>query len=95
MPVSEEFKNEIKKYPWVNWSELAREELLKKDIFENFIKTGSISHSDQLICDELDWYPVDWLEMKEEFIKELKQKGKKKSGKGMTAGEFDKWCEAL
>src|SRR3989338_6846615 len=32
--VAEELKSEISKFPWVNWSEVARETLLKKEELE-------------------------------------------------------------
>jgi len=31
--VSEEFKNRLREFLWVNWSEIAREEAIKKLIF--------------------------------------------------------------
>ena len=55
-------------FSWVNWSEVNREELNKKRIFEEFIKTGTLSTEDQEFCDKIDWYPVDELELKEEYI---------------------------
>ena len=76
MNVSEEFKNELKKYSWVNWSESAREELMKKDIFDSYIKTGSISKEDEKFCEEIDWHPVDELPEKEEFRKEIESRKK-------------------
>ena len=91
----ESFKAILDSFSWINWSELAREEAFKKEIFDNFIKTGTLSDEDQEFCDSIDWYPVDELELKEEFIKELKKARKEPSGKSMTAKEFDKWCEDL
>ena len=52
---------------------IAKEELRKKEIFEEFIKTGTLSDESQKFCDKLDWYPVDELELKEEYIKKLKK----------------------
>ena len=79
LSVSEEFKNELKKYLWVNWSEIAREEASKKLIFENYIKTGSISDEEWEFCDKIDWHPVDELPLKEEFKKEMERRKKEKS----------------
>lgn len=93
--VEPDFKSEIEHFSWVNWSALAREETLKKEIFERFIKTGTLSDEDQIFCDEIDWYPVDELPLKEEFIEELKRARKEPSGKAMTIEEFDKWCQSL
>lgn len=95
MQVEAEFKSEIEHFSWVNWSAIAREEALKKEIFERFIKTGTLSDDDQKFCDKIDWYPVDELPLREEFIEELKKARKEHSGKAMTIKEFDKWCEKL
>ncbi len=93
--VEQDFKSEIEHFSWVNWSALAREEALKKEIFERFMKTGTLSDEDQKFCDEIDWYPVDELPLKEEFIEELKRARKEPSGKAMTIEEFKKWCDEL
>lgn len=89
MQVETEFKSEIKHFSWVNWSAIAREEALKKEIFERFIRTGTLSKEDQEFCDSIDWYPVDELELKEEFIKELKEAKKRSVGKPITIEELD------
>ncbi len=89
MQVEPEFKSEIKHFSWVNWSAIAREEALKKDIFDRFIKTGTLSKEDQEFCDEIDWYPVDELELKEEFIKELKEARKESAGQPMAIKKLD------
>ena len=82
-------------FSWINWSEVGREETIKREIFERFIRIGTLTEEDQKFCDKIDWYPVDEMELKEEFVKELKEARKKHSGKGMTAKEFDKWCNEL
>jgi len=33
LTIPEHVKNEIDHFPWVNWSEVAREEVFKKEIF--------------------------------------------------------------
>ena len=76
MPISEEFKEEIKQFLWVNWSEVAREEAIKKIIFENYIKTGDITDEEWEFCEKIDWHPVDELPLKEEFKKELQKRKK-------------------
>lgn len=76
LSVSEEFKAEMKSFAWVNWSEVAREEALKKDIFEEYIRTGRLSDEDWEFCQEIDWHPVDDLPLKEEFVKKLEQRKK-------------------
>lgn len=89
LSLSERFKSEIKQFSWVNWSEVAREEILKKDIFEEFIKTGTLSDDDQEFCDKIDWHPVDELPLKESFVKELEKARDEPSGKPMTLEELD------
>ncbi len=86
LPVSEEFKNRLKQFSWVNWSEIAREETLKKLIFENYIKTGKISDDEWEFCERIDWHPVDELPLKEKFKKELE---KRKRGKFLKLKSVD------
>ena len=71
--VEESFKERVESFAWVTWSEVAREEAIKKEIFEKFIKTGTLSADDQEFCDEIDWYPVDELPLKEEYVKKIKE----------------------
>ncbi|MFH0875602.1 MAG: hypothetical protein V1859_06705 [archaeon] len=73
LSVADEYKAELKRFSWVNWSELAREELLKKDIFEQFMKTRKLSEEDTKFCEAIDWHPVDELPLKEEYVKKLKE----------------------
>jgi len=94
-PLEDKLFSVIERFPWINWSEVTREKLNKKRIFEEFIKTSTLSDEDQKFCDKLDWYPVDELKLKEEFVKELKEARKEPKGKAMTSEEFDKWCEEL
>lgn len=46
--------------------------LIKQDIFERFERTGTLSVDDQELCDKIDWYPVDELELKEEYVEKLR-----------------------
>ncbi len=94
-PLEDKLFEVVERFPWVNWSEVAREKLNKKRIFEEFIKTGMLSKEDQEFCDEIDWYPVDELPLKEKFIKELKEAREESSGKAKTIEEFNRWCESL
>lgn len=73
LAVTEEMKRELKSFLWVNWSEIAREEATKKLIFENYLKTGSLTDEEWEFCDKIDWHPVDELPLKEEFIKRMKK----------------------
>jgi len=76
LSVPEEFKSQLKRFAWINWSEVAREEALKKVIFESYMKTGTVSDDDWEFCEKIDWHPVDELPMKEEFKKELSRRRK-------------------
>lgn len=78
LPVTEEVKNQLKELSWVNWSEIAREEATKKLIFENYIKTGTLTDEEWAFCDKNDWHPADELPLKEEFKKEMQKRRKEK-----------------
>ena len=93
--IPDKMQSELKQFLWVSWSEIAREELLKRYIFEGFIKTGSISDAEWEFCEKIDWHPVDELPMKESFVKELEAARKASPGKAMTIVEFNKLCENL
>ena len=90
LSVSDEFKNKLKEFLWVNWSEIAREEAIKKLIFENYLKTGSISDEEWKFCEKIDWHPVDELPFKEEFIKKLESIKKEKSIKVKSVSDIFK-----
>lgn len=72
-PVDPSFKERIRLFPWVNWSEFAREEMNKRRIFEEFRRTRQLSREDEEFCESIDWHPVDEMPVKEEFIRELKE----------------------
>ena len=95
VPLKETIRERIAAFPWVNWSEVGREEILKRDIFEAYIKTRKLSKEDEEFCEKIDWHPVDELSLKEEFIEELKKSKNEPSGKAMTIEEFNKWCDDL
>jgi len=80
---------------WVNWSEVGREEMLKREIFERYIKTRKLSKEDEEFCEKIDWHPVDELPLKESFIRELEKAKREPSGKSMSIDEFSKWCDEL
>jgi len=73
LTVSDHVKNEICLFSWVNWSEVAREEVIRKEIFERYLKTGGLTDEDWKFCEKIDWHPVDELPLKDEFIKRLKE----------------------
>lgn len=88
--VSEEFKNELKIFSWVNWSELAREEVIKKVIFENYLKTGSLTDEEWEFCNRIDWHPVDELPLKEELKKEIEKRKKEQPLRYKSVDDFFK-----
>lgn len=90
LAVSEELKSELKGLQWVNWSEIAREETMKKLIFEKYVKTGELSDEDWNFCEKIDWHPVDELPLKEEFVKKIAQIKKEKSIKLKSVSDIFK-----
>lgn len=78
LSLSDKFKAVIKHFSWVNWSEIAREETIKKEIFERYLKTGRLSDEDWKFCERIDWHPVDELPLRKEFAKRL-EKAKKET----------------
>jgi hypothetical protein len=79
LSLSEEFKDQLKKFLWINWSEITREEAIKKLIFEHYLKTGQVSDKEWEFCEKIDWHPVDELPLKEEFIQKMEKIKKEKS----------------
>lgn len=84
----------VKHFFWVKWSSLARDDVLKKDIFDRFIK-NKMSTRDEEFCERISWDPLDEMEVREEFIEELKKARNEPSGKSMTLDEFNEWCNSL
>ena len=93
LAVSDDFKEQLKTFLWVNWSEIAREEALKKIIFENYMKTGKITDEEWEFCEKIDWHPVDELPLKEEFIKKMERIRKEKGIKFKSMAELRKIIE--
>jgi|SRR3990167_4126030 len=90
LSLSDEMKEDIKNFMWVNWSEIAREEVLKKLIFDNYIKTGEINDGEWEFCEKIDWHPVDDLPLKQQFKRELESRKKEKSIKFKSVSEIFK-----
>ncbi len=88
LSVSEEFKEELKQFSWVNWSEIAREETMKKLIFDNYIKTGNLTDEEWEFCEKIDWHPVDELPLREDFKKEMEKRRKEKGIKFKNIDEL-------
>ena len=90
LSINENMKNQLKTFMGVNWSEIAREETMKKLIFENYIKNGNITDEEWKFCERIDWHPVDELPLKEEFKKEIERRKKEKSIKLKSVSEIFK-----
>lgn len=88
-------KERLARFPWVNWSEIGREEMLKRYIFDEYMKTGKMTKGEEKFCEKIDWHPVDELPLKEEFIKKLKKIRKETCSKPMNSTELKKWFEDL
>ena len=93
LSIDEEMKNQLKRFLWVNWSEIAREETLKKIIFENYIKTGNLQDEEWEFCEKIDWHPVDELPLREEFKKEMEKRKREKGIKFKNMDELRKIIE--
>lgn len=93
LSVSDELQKQLKNLQWVNWSEIAREETMKKLIFENYMKTGKITDEEWEFCEKIDWHPVDELPYKEEFKKEIEKRKKEKSIKFKSIDELRRIIE--
>ena len=93
--IDKSFKERLSRFPWVNWSEIGREEILKRYIFEKYIKIGKLSKEDAELCEKIDWHPVDELPLKEEFIKKLKKIQKTSYSKKINSKDINKWFEEL
>ena len=90
LSITDQFKEQLKHFQWVNWSEIAKEETRKKLIFEKYLKTEDVSDEDWKFCDEIDWHPIDELPLKEEFIEKLKKIKKEKSIKVSSISDIFK-----
>lgn len=90
VPLEESFKAELDSFTWVSWSEVGTESMLKRDIFDKYVKTGNLLDDEWKFCEEIGWHPVDWLPMKKEFVVELK---KLESGHFKTAKRLEFWKE--
>ena len=73
IPLDDKLFDEIARFPWVNWSEVAREALLKREIFERYIKTGTVTDEDWVFCEKIDWHPVDDLPLKDDVAADIRK----------------------
>jgi len=88
LSLPDKFKEAIRHFSWVNWSSVAREEAMKKEIFGRYIKTGTISDEEWEFCEKIDWHPVDELPLREEFAKELEKRRKETPLRFNSVDEF-------
>ncbi|MGB9929128.1 MAG: hypothetical protein ACPK85_12100 [Methanosarcina sp.] len=72
IPISDEIYEEMEHFSWVKWSEIARNFLRKRAIFEKFVRYDELSGEDVDFCDEINWHPADELYLKGEFVQKLK-----------------------
>lgn len=90
LSVTDKFKEQLKHFQWVNWSEIAKEETRKKLIFEKYMQTKEVSDEDWKFCEEIDWHPVDELPIKPEYIEKLKKIKKEKAIKVSSVSDIFK-----
>lgn len=88
LSVPEEWKKQLQHFSWVNWSEIARQEVVKKLIFEGYLKTGVLTDEAWAWCNKFDWHPADELPLRAEFIKKLQTIKKEKSRKVKMVGDI-------
>jgi hypothetical protein len=69
--VDKTFKERLTRFSWINWSEIGRAELLKRYLYEKYMKTGKLTKDEEKFCEQIDWHPVDELPIRQEFVKKL------------------------
>ena len=93
--LDDSFGAKLEKYSWINWSEVARIEATKRELFERFIRVRALSKEDNSFCERINWHPTDELPLKKEFVKELKTIEKGRHSKAMSPEEFRKFLGKL
>ncbi|MCX6665557.1 MAG: hypothetical protein NT038_05795 [Euryarchaeota archaeon] len=93
--IDKSFKERLEKFPWVNWSEIGREELVKRYLFHKYTKTGNLTQEEERLCEKIDWHPVDELPISAAFIKKLKGIEKGKHSKPMTKEQLRQWLATV
>lgn len=88
LSVSDEFRDKLKSFSWVNWSEIAREEIAKKLMFENYLKTGKLSDKEWAFCEKIDWHPVDLLPIKKGFDRKYRENKRQSSIKLQSVSDI-------
>jgi len=90
LAITDQFKEQLRHFKWVNWSEIAKEETRKKLIFERYLETKEVSDEDWKFCESIDWHPVDELPIKKEYLEKLKKIKKEKSIKVSSVADIFK-----
>jgi hypothetical protein len=93
--VDKTFKERLSKFSWINWSEIGREELLKRYLFEKYMKTGELAKDEEKFCEQIDWHPVDELPIKKEFVKKLGEIRKGAYSKPIKPDQLKQWFKEL
>ena len=93
--VDKTFKERLARFPWINWSEIGREELLKRYLFEKYITSGKLTKEEERFCEQLDWHPVDDLPIQPEFIKKLRVTRSSSHSKPMKPEQLKQWFKEL
>ncbi len=88
LSVSGDLEQVVKKNKHIKWTEIARAAIRKQaekqrkfEILEKYMVTREVSDKDWEWMEKIDWHPVDELELKESFVKELEKANRKKSKK--------------
>lgn len=77
--LNDDIFEKLNKFSWINWSEIARQETTKREIFERYLRTRKITDEDLFFCEKTDWHPVDELPIKKEYLEKIKAVKKEKS----------------
>jgi hypothetical protein len=93
--VDKTFKERLSRFSWINWSEIGREELLKRYLFEKYMKTGELAKDEEKFCESIDWHPVDELPIKKEFVKKLGEIRKGPYSKPIKPDQLKQWFKEL
>lgn len=86
--VPDDLYRRMEHFSWVKWSEVARESLRKREIFEKYIRSGELSGEDAEFCDKVDWHPVDEMPLREDFVQKLEDSKKETSLKVKDISEL-------
>jgi hypothetical protein len=93
--VDKKFKERLSRFSWINWSEIGREELFKRYLFEKYIKTGELAKDEEKFCEKIDWHPVDELPIKKEFVKKVGEIRKSTYSKPIKPDQLKQWFKEL